>query len=87
MNASIVRMPINPEELNDEARKESFQGCEKSIGRTINRRWVKAEAFIAIWDLAKLISEGMSFEKKSRIVLEYDPECGKFAVVTIMEPK
>ena len=77
----MMAIPIDPEKLN-----ESAVNHEQNEAAVVNKRWIKAEAFIAIWDLARLIAEGTHFQKKSRIVLEYDPQVEKFSVVTITEP-
>ena len=77
----VLVMPIDPEKLN-----ESAVNHEQNEAAVVNKRWIKAEAFIAIWDLARLIAEGTHFQKKSRIVLEYDPQVERFSVVTITEP-
>ena len=56
MSGLLIGQSIDPEQLHSEAKEETTLN--------VHRRWIKAEAFIAIWDIAQLIAEGVSFEKK-----------------------
>lgn len=76
----LIEKTIDPARLNLDAREAKTFGI-----RNVQRRWIRSEAFIAIWEIMRLIAESTSFDKKSRIVLEYDPECEKFSVVTVTE--
>lgn len=46
---------------------------------------VRPEAFVAIRELARAIVEGTAWDKKARIVLEYDPQAPKMPITVFME--
>ena len=43
---------------------------------------VRSEVFIAIWDMMETIVKGVDWQKKARIVLEYDPQERKMELTT-----
>lgn len=46
---------------------------------------VRSEAFAFIWELARAIVEGSDWNKKARIVLEYDPNAEKMPITVFRE--
>lgn len=46
---------------------------------------IKNEVFVALLEMASAISAGLDWDKKGRIVLEYDPSARRFEVVTFQE--
>lgn len=43
---------------------------------------VRSEVFIALWDMMETIVKGVDWQKKARIVLEYDPREEKMKLTT-----
>lgn len=46
---------------------------------------IRSSAFIGILEMAECIYEGLDWDKKGRIVVEYDPQNKKFEVATFQE--
>ncbi len=65
-----------------------YQSCHQPSGHELTATdgvHMPSDIFVALTVLAQAIHEGTRWNKKARIVLEYDPDKEKMSVVTFME--
>ena len=83
----LLDIPIDPDVL-----RASFDECDWALNKNtgnqnvITRRAdVVSECFVFLHSLAGMIYKGTMWNKKARIVLEYDPDKNKMAIFSVME--
>ncbi len=84
----LCDIPINPSDepemiFHREKDREAF-AKEHPVSPT-RRISIRSEAFVVIRELARAIVEGAAWDKKARIVLEYDPQAEKMPITVFME--
>ena len=88
MSEHLCDIPINPSAL-AEMKKSLYSDPYGFIeGKKVvptQCMSIKNEVFIALLEMASAISAGLDWEKKGRIVLEYDPQAKRFQVFTFQE--
>lgn len=81
-------IPINPSDSVDllcECDRDRAAFAEAHPVSPTRRIDIRSEAFVAIYELARSIVEGAAWNKKARIVLEYDPQASKMPITVFME--
>lgn len=84
----LCDMPIEPAELGKMQAKMGFDPDRFIEGKKVIPTQflsIKSEVFIAFLELAGAIYSGLDWNRKGRIVVEYDPREKKFEVVTFQE--
>lgn len=84
--SALCRIPIDGEGASIPAKNmlgEPFP--DEWVVLPTRQLYVSANAFTAFLELARTIANGLEWNKKARIVLEYDPGQSKFTVTTFME--
>lgn len=85
-NAKMTQVPIDPQALRDDWYRYMDQGTPGDDPLTVtNRTLIKSNGFVAILSICDAILHGVSWNKKARIVLDYDPQQEKMSVTTLME--
>ena len=77
--ADLCGMEIDPDAVSNLWRDCISDPCEFTKGKKVipvTRFRASQRAFIALIELAKAIGTGLQWNKKGRIVLEYDPQDG-----------
>lgn len=85
-NKNICNIPINPEALH-EIRERWDPGDFPGDTAVVPTASVaaKADTFVLLREIARVIVNGTEWNKKARIVLEYDPQAEKLEIKTFME--
>ena len=86
MAAEIFQVPIDPEKMNQLARRANEADTKEWSCIPTDRVYIPSNFFVVIREIAKMIVEGTVWNKKARVVLEYDPQDAKMSIVTFMEP-
>lgn len=86
MAAEIFQVPIDPEKMNQLARRVDEADTQKWPCVPTDRVYIPSSCFVVFREIAKMIIRGTAWNKKARIVLEYDPQDAKMSIVTFMEP-
>lgn len=84
----LCDMPINPKALSDMKAELSFDPDRFIEGKKVIPTQVlsiNSHVFIAFIELAGSLYAGLDWNKKGRIVVEYDPRDRKFEVATFQE--
>ena len=87
--SGICNTPINPDGMRKMAtdylylNKTRVRGVECVPTYTVQ---MKSDFFIVLREIADTILKGTVWNKKARIVLEYDPQEPKMTLTTFMEP-
>ena len=82
----FLETPINPEGirlLRETWNPKDYPG--QSVVVPTNHISVRSEVFVVLREMARMIVNGTEWNKKARIVLEYDPQCQKTEIKTFME--
>lgn len=82
----ICNVPIDPEKLNRTARPMYGEVPEGAACVPTGRVYISSNEFVIFREIAKMIARGTEWNKKARIVLEYDPQMEKMTIATFMEP-
>ena len=87
---SLGRIPICPEKIRDDKREyftrpyEFIDGMKVVPTRILS---VNTRFMVEFLELAREIYDGLDWNKKGRIVVEYDPQAKKFRFITFQEAK
>lgn len=84
----FCNIPINPADwpsLLSERERDRDAFAETHPVSPTRHIYIRSEAFVAIYELARAIAEGAAWNKKARIVLEYDPQAAKMPITVFME--
>ena len=84
----LCDIPINPTDntkmvIEADLHRESF--AKEHLVTPTRHINVRSVAFIVIRELARAIANGTDWNKKARIVLEYDPQAEKMPITIFME--
>lgn len=66
-------------------REERSKAPENHLLTATRHFGMKSESFVGVLELVRAISDGVRWDKKCRVVVEYDPEKEKVSVTTFME--
>lgn len=82
----LIGSEIDPDTLREAVteaaiRPEQFEA--EYPGMTAGHMYIKAEAFVAVLEMAKFIGRVLQWNRKGRLVIEYDPEKAKFTLAAI----
>ena len=83
---TICDLPINPHalhEIREQWNPRDYPG-ETVVVPTASFA-AKADTFVLLREIARMIVTGTEWNKKARIVLEYDPQAEKLEIKTFME--
>ena len=84
--ARISDIPINPEAI--ERERIHHYPCNSPGDTTLTPTsgvYIRSEGFVAMREIADAICQGTRWNKKARIVVEYDPSQEKMSIMTFME--
>lgn len=81
----LLTVPIDPDEMRKQYCRHMNGIANREALEITNQVYFPSSVFIVLQEIGRVFCEGTKWNKKARIVFEYDPEKKKMCVSSLME--